>query len=162
MKHDKLGSPPLKFVLNTLQPSYWFAGHMHCRFEALVKHKGLKTTKFLALDKCLPGRDFLHVFQIREDKTVVYNDFDKGAAPAYLSYDAEWLAITQVTYKLLTIWDQLPRLYVYDHDLKGYRLTNVKKFNEMLEEKLQVFQKYHERDNKIPLNFQIQQDPHSP
>ena len=70
---DTLGSPPLMMLLKRLKPKWWFAGHLHVRFEAEVKHardaeetqRGIqdneRTTKFLALDKCLPGRDFLEV-----------------------------------------------------------------------------------------------------
>ncbi|CDO68096.1 hypothetical protein BN946_scf185044.g4 [Trametes cinnabarina] len=33
-----LGSPPLMGLLRTLRPQWWFAAHLHCRFEALVVH----------------------------------------------------------------------------------------------------------------------------
>ena len=35
---DTLGSPPLMMLLKRLKPKWWFAGHMHVRFEAEVKH----------------------------------------------------------------------------------------------------------------------------
>lgn len=71
----KLGSPPLMHLLQQLRPSYWFAAHLHTKFAALVPHYPDTTTttaaasaesgatsgqtiftKFLALDKVLPGR----------------------------------------------------------------------------------------------------------
>lgn len=109
-----LGSPPLMGLLRALKPEWWFAAHLHTRYEARVVHQGrpqriftqnpdeilieddecqrniqppaqnsflnpdeitlsdeeviveapplpLSETKFLALDKCLPGRRFLEV-----------------------------------------------------------------------------------------------------
>ena len=36
----RLGSPPLAGLLGTLRPEWWFAAHLHVRFEARVKHGG--------------------------------------------------------------------------------------------------------------------------
>lgn len=113
-----LGSPPLMGLLRTLKPEWWFAAHLHTRYEARVIHEGQSEpqriqnpdeisieddefernlqppyaensflnpdeitlsdeeaivetpppppseTKFLALDKCLPRRQFLEVCTI--------------------------------------------------------------------------------------------------
>ena len=50
-------------------------------------------TQFLALDKCLPNRHFLHLaeFHTISDQTDVHNE-----RPYRLQYDKEWLAITRV------------------------------------------------------------------
>ena len=61
IEQDRLGSLPTKEVLATLQPPYWFSAHLHCKFAALVQHDGGTVTRFLALDKCLPRRQFLQV-----------------------------------------------------------------------------------------------------
>ncbi|XP_071942762.1 lariat debranching enzyme A-like [Antedon mediterranea] len=91
-----LGSPPSEELLHFLQPEYWFSAHLHIKFPAIVRHQNSdgreKKTKFLALDKCLPRRQFLQILDIpcKEDE------------PYTLCYDVEWLAILQLTNGLLT------------------------------------------------------------
>ena len=40
---NTLGSPPLRGLLDSLKPAYWFAAHLHVKFSALYKHDGSKT-----------------------------------------------------------------------------------------------------------------------
>ncbi|XP_040940261.1 uncharacterized protein [Gossypium hirsutum] len=66
--------------------SFWiyYSAHLHCKFTALVEHEeGGQVTKFLALDKCLPGLKFLQIVDIESDP-----------GPYEVQYDEEWLAIT--------------------------------------------------------------------
>ncbi|KAA8893990.1 lariat debranching enzyme, C-terminal domain-containing protein [Sphaerosporella brunnea] len=36
----ELGNPPAEGLLKRIKPKYWFSGHMHCKFEAIVRHDG--------------------------------------------------------------------------------------------------------------------------
>eukprot|EP01031_Cornospumella_fuschlensis_P032663 gene32663-39489_t len=60
----ELGSPALASILQTLRPGFWFAAHLHVKFEAIVAHQDGKLTQFLALDKVIKGRDFLQFLTI--------------------------------------------------------------------------------------------------
>lgn len=96
VEEDRLGSGPTREILDAVQPEYWFAAHLHCKFAALVPHEDSeKKTKFLALDKCLPRRQFLQVLEVGapvgEEEEVV------------LKYDAAWLAILRSTNHLLSV-----------------------------------------------------------
>ena len=53
----------------------------------------MKFTKFLALDKCLPKRQFIQIVEIAHDEK----------SPIKLSYDQEWLTILYLTNHLLNV-----------------------------------------------------------
>lgn len=62
IQENRLGSNAGEELLHKLKPDYWFSAHLHTKFAALVNHPNSnKSTKFLALDKCLPHRRFLQV-----------------------------------------------------------------------------------------------------
>jgi len=94
IEQDKLGSGPTWEILETVKPDYWFAAHLHCKFAALVEHEDGERTKFLALDKCLPGRRFLQVLDI--GKPVENEDI-------CFQYDPAWLAILKNTKHLMSV-----------------------------------------------------------
>lgn len=89
----ELGSPASDKLLHSLKPRYWFSAHLHCKFATIVPHSDekCKNTKFLALDKCLPNRDFLQILDIDvpEEKQTGFE------------YDIEWLSVIRATNELL-------------------------------------------------------------
>jgi lariat debranching enzyme len=96
IRANTFGSAPGEELLHSLQPRYWFSAHMHCRFAALVRHPTGRETRFLALDKVLPNRDFLQVLDIPVS--------DVGPeAPQALAYDAEWLALIRRTHPSVSL-----------------------------------------------------------
>jgi len=85
INENSLGSPASEELLHALKPSYWFCGHMHVKFPAIVQHD-TSQTKFLALDKCLPGRSFMQ-----------FLDDIGGNHDMTIYHDKEWLAILHST-----------------------------------------------------------------
>jgi len=61
-----LGNPGATRLMKALKPRYYFAAHLHTKFAALVEHDndGCHCTRFLALDKVVPGRDFVQILEI--------------------------------------------------------------------------------------------------
>ncbi|OQR98807.1 lariat debranching enzyme B [Achlya hypogyna] len=107
----EFGSPPGEYLLHTLQPKYWFSGHMHVKFAAVVHHPTPpdapapgNLTKFLALDKCLPHRDFMQITDITPS----------GPCPATdtvtLNLDPEWLAVLRGTHHIASSIRLRPRV----------------------------------------------------
>ncbi|CAK56042.1 unnamed protein product (macronuclear) [Paramecium tetraurelia] len=156
----KFGSISHLHLLNKLQPNFWFAGHMHVKFEAQVNHQSKKQTKFLALDKCLPGREFLSFFTYTKEGLDVYNEFASNNEPVELYYDPEWLAIMKTTYNLQLIWDKMPKLFECNYAQKELKLIRWEKYQQMLQAKQEVLNKYKNQRIKIPNNFQITATPH--
>jgi|SaaInlStandDraft_6_1057023.scaffolds.fasta_scaffold06023_3 lariat debranching enzyme len=91
---NQLGSPALSTLLRVLQPKYWFAGHLHVKFAALVRHDSDNQvlTKFLALDKCESRRHYLQFVEFPAVST--------GAAHE-LQFDEEWMKIVKLTHPSL-------------------------------------------------------------
>ncbi|CAL9149285.1 unnamed protein product [Musa hybrid cultivar] len=106
-----LGSLPAAELLNQLKPHYWFSGHLHCNFAAVVQHReDGSITKFLALDKCLPGRKFLQIVDVNSDP-----------GPYEIQYDEEWLAITRKFNSIFPLSRKTAHLRPEQLDKQDYR-----------------------------------------
>ncbi|TFK61886.1 DBR1-domain-containing protein [Pluteus cervinus] len=132
---EQIGSPPSMELLRALKPDWWFSAHMHTKFAATVEHKmgdasgpgsgseelnaaspaastsaGLQApsvTQFLALDKCLPNREFLEVIDVpipeNSSPANASRKPSKSNGPPVFSYDPQWLAILRAFHPWLTL-----------------------------------------------------------
>lgn len=138
IEDNRLGSPPCLELLKQLKPTYWFSGHLHCKFAAVIPHDDNKSTKFLALDKCLPKRKFLQILDIETSEDVTNNE---------LCYDLEWLTILHITKHLTSV----KALSSY---MPGPGNSNIRwNFAPTDEEKEFVLKRF-DNNLKIPLNFE--------
>lgn len=76
---DKLGNPHTFDLLIQHQPDFWLSGHLHVKFDALVKR-----TKFVALDKVGKNRQYFSAAEVQVPDA-------EGELTVLL--DPEWLAI---------------------------------------------------------------------
>uniref|UniRef100_A0A182WI35 Lariat debranching enzyme C-terminal domain-containing protein n=1 Tax=Anopheles minimus TaxID=112268 RepID=A0A182WI35_9DIPT len=144
IESNRLGSTPCEDLLRKLQPPYWFAAHLHCKFAALVSHSEGKCTKFLALDKCLPKRRFLQILDIPTEQDG--KQVEEGCASSVqLKYDLEWLTILNLTNHLISI-------RASNGYMPGEGSDERFNFTPSGEEKLKVLERFG-NDLTIPHNF---------
>jgi lariat debranching enzyme len=76
-----------------------------------------EVTRFMALDKCLPRREFFHVLDIP-------SPLDGGQEPYQFEYDPEWLAILRATDDLIS-FQRNPAALPSEDDIQRYALGGV-------------------------------------
>ena len=130
-------------ILQHHYPSHWFAAHLHCKFAAVIQNEDKsKTTRFLALDKCLPKRQFLQIIDMKHDESL----------PIKLSYDLEWLTILFLTNNLLSVKNGICYMPGPTRQARWvYTPTE--------EEKEAIKKKF--SDLTVPLNFEMTVEPHN-
>ncbi|KAJ0406410.1 hypothetical protein P43SY_007018 [Pythium insidiosum] len=142
---NALGSPAGEYLLHVLRPAHWFAAHLHVKFAAIVRHQAAEAnsesnepqrpdaevhatseqeqlmTKFLALDKCLPRREFLQVIDIptsmdasvassEQGEPTATTDASAARDPPKVMFDFEWLAVLRATHHLVSSERYAPRV----------------------------------------------------
>lgn len=90
---NTLGSGPLFELLNQMKPRHWLSAHLHVKFAATFPHATGEKTEFLALDKCLPDRQYLQIMDVESRNDSKLND-------GKLKYDFEWINILYQTKRL--------------------------------------------------------------
>ncbi|KAL8273922.1 hypothetical protein Esti_002245 [Eimeria stiedai] len=92
-----LGNPATMALLKSMKPSFWFCGHLHVAFPALIAHSDGSFTRFMALDKVLPNRRCLQVVDIHPKTQEKYlkkpTPQTNIATSLTVEYDVEWLSI---------------------------------------------------------------------
>jgi lariat debranching enzyme len=137
---NTLGSPESERLLKLLKPKHWFSAHLHVKFECNYKHEKSDTvTHFLALDKCLPRRQYLEIIDFKTDDSLTTG----------LCLDPEWLSILKKTDRLLSI-DYYTQAPLQPKD-------NVEVTEKDVAELTEDFQDCFE----IPLNFKQTAPPHN-
>ncbi|XP_016971365.1 lariat debranching enzyme [Drosophila rhopaloa] len=174
MESGKLGSLPLEELLKAVQPAYWFAAHLHCKFAALVPHNHSqqraddassssssssededeekeKKAAPLPPSKPVPVTKFLALDKClprRAFLQVVEIPSDPIEGNPRLEYDAEWLAILHSTNHLISVKDN----YYYLPGKKAGALTERFNFTPTEEELEAVTTKFQKL--QVPENFE--------
>lgn len=138
-----LGSPPCLELLRQLKPSYWFSGHLHCKFEAVIPHQDGKDTKFMSGGKWQP--DPTHSF-------VQFVEVNKKNPSQELEYDLEWLTILHVTKHSMSVNPYPSRMSDMRH--LHIRSNFVPSSNE-------IFNRFH-KNLVIPKNFEVTAEVYNP
>ncbi|KAM0209600.1 hypothetical protein ACHAPA_000454 [Fusarium lateritium] len=116
-----------------------------------------KEVRFLALDKCLPGKHFLQLCEIQPFKPNTSSEHPPAQdSPRWrLQYDPEWLAITRVFHDSLVVGD---REVQAPPDLgEEHYLPLIEKERVWVEENVVKTEKL-----DVPYNFEITAPPHVP
>ncbi|GLC41533.1 hypothetical protein PLESTB_001000700 [Pleodorina starrii] len=102
---------------------------------------GGSTTRFLALDKCLPGRDFLQVMEL------------DAPGPPELHYDPEWLAVLRTTHHLTNLGFKHAPLPGMGALRAGPRPEDVEFVRQVLAAR---------GTSRVPDNFAVTAEPYNP
>jgi lariat debranching enzyme len=116
-----------------------------------------KTVRFLALDKCLPGRKFLQLLEVQpsttEEPTLSSQPSENNARPKpKFTYDPEWLAITRVF---------APNIILGDKNTRPAEDLGEDHYRAMIEKEQEWVEEHIVKKGRldIPENFEITAPP---
>jgi len=112
-------------------------------------------TQFLALDKCLPRRDFLQILQINPINGPDTDSSHFLSRPLKLSYDPEWLAVTRVFADELQLGD--PSAHVGPDKGRAHYLPLIEQEEKWVEQNITTSGKL-----LVPENFTLTASIHDP
>ncbi|XP_017136439.1 lariat debranching enzyme [Drosophila miranda] len=175
MESGQLGSRPLEELLKAVQPSYWFAAHLHCKFAALVPHQnatkaptqmgdGSSSSSSSSSSESddeestsrLPPKPVAVTKFLALDKCLPRRAFlqvldipsEAIEGNPTFEYDAEWLVILQSTNHLISVKEN----YYYLPGKKAGAIAERFNFTPTEEELDSLTTKF--QSLKIPENFQ--------
>eukprot|EP01084_Bolivina_argentea_P116263 206603_1 len=159
---NKLGNPALNHLLFQLQPKQWFAGHLHCKFSAIVKHQDTQNiTRFLALDKFDKNNKRRMFVQMLDFSIPNHAKKDEKTGFYKFEYDPVWLAIMKSTNKFMSINTNafpIPQ----ENTTNGKMRWDYRPTQEEINEILKLFND----DLTVPNNFEktasVPSNPHDP
>lgn len=142
---------------------FWFAAHLHAKFSAIYKDKTKgKESFFLALDKCLPKRDFLQILSLkRGEKGLIEivslnekQEIPLKNEPIELFYDVEWLGILTHAEELYESLKKKGVVFTFSRE-NPYSFDNLgfQKNNEIINNFNKIFDKTKEKLQKTDLKI---------
>ncbi|EAR87488.3 pyridine nucleotide-disulfide oxidoreductase family protein (macronuclear) [Tetrahymena thermophila SB210] len=173
VRNNCLGSFPLNYLLKAIKPKYWISGHLHVKYSAVFPHsKDSKedVTHFLALDKCLPNRDFLQIipfckksWNLQEEDNIQNSQLDQDEKDDIdqeieLFYDEEWLVIQKSVYETFNYHQKQDFFNLQNNQIQLKDVDFQKKVQDQIIKNKNYFEN---KILKIPLNFKITCTPYS-
>ncbi|KAI8895712.1 Metallo-dependent phosphatase-like protein [Globomyces pollinis-pini] len=126
VEERRLGSPPLEYLLNHIQPKYWFSAHLHVRFSATVVHDSIQNGPKIQTQK---SNDIGEFNPDQIDIDVSDDEIDSTANPDQIQIEvSDDDENDTATKKLNDDKDEIPAQSGSKNSVKKQRLANRTEF----------------------------------